>query len=264
MDMSGTGRWSDDAFGRRYMFNIAALPNIGNGGSNDIVRLILRRKRHSEDFNGPGGGVHRTLQPNESMIFAELRTGGGTEGSFEAWTQRGSEAPVLCVPYKGGVTAQNTFGIQLVGRRLALFYSFASGDFKQYDLLETGEIPESVYYDFTNNVVTTLSADMVMELEIEASPARLAQGGIQSGDMGKDRFCNLEVYPAFEFSLLLENKNERDDPEIQSEAKLATVVHLDIKGQSTKRTCTAISYDTHGTEIKGWRTGERMAWGLIK
>ncbi len=152
------------------------------------------------------------------------------------------------------------YGIQLVGQNMTLFHVTSNkGIYKQYDLIGTGPIPDDVYGDFTNNVETTLSTNLVMELEVEASPSRASA----SSGIGENGFSHFEVYPAFEFEISIENENEREVSGIPITPTMATVVHLNFADPRSP-SCTAISYDTHGTEIKGWRTGERMAWGLIK
>lgn len=287
LDMSDTGRWSDDPFGRRYAFNVNSL--CGGTNEHDLVRLILRRKRGGEILNQNVSSIDKmdvSWQPSrdgESVIYAELRTG-GIAGTFSAYTQSCVDGtvlpPVECVSHVvtntasgEGFVGQNSFGIQLVGRSLSLFQSSSpSGRFKRYDLVGNAQIPESVYFDFTNNLKTAeagedvLSTNMVMELEVVASSSRASASSAQFFGLtgnAQNQFNHFEVYPAFEFAIYIENKAERWRKDVPTEPRLATVVHLDM-GDVRDAQCTAITYDTHGTEISGWRTGEHMAWGLIR
>lgn len=289
LDMSDTGRWSDDTFGRRYAFNVNSLCGTNE---HDLVRLILRRKRRTEIFGGKsealvkGDESWRPSQDHESVIWAELKTRGSGEGSFSAWTQSCVGTTILpAVECVSDVVTndmsgteqqlQNIFGIQLVGRRLTLFKSFSSGTglFRQYNFAGSAQIPEQVYIDFTNDMKTAvgdaalLSTNMVMELEVVASASRDIGrteqfSGLSTGN-AQNQFSRFEVYPAFEFEIRVENKSERQRIEVQGEPKLATVVHLEMDA-TREAQCTAFTYDTHGTEIKGWRTDERKAWGVIK
>lgn len=275
VDMSDTGRWSDDAFGRRYAFNVNAL-SAQNGGTNDLLRLILRRKRKSEgqSFNGEVRYMERNdekwrfSEADGSIIYAELSSGGAASGTFTAWAKKGSKQDMLVsydIPSDSAL--QNTYGIQLVGRQLTLFQSYAATKFfKQCNFVGSAPIPDPYYDDFTNNVETTFSTNLVMELEVVASPSRDPSGAAQGADNKENalnKFSHFEVYPAFEFSVFIENKNERDKFDTPGEKNLATVVHLDVQSDKYPQ-CRSITYDTHGTEIKGWRTGERMAWRLLR
>ena len=82
-----------------------------------------------------------------------------------------------------------------------------------------------------------------------ASPSRDANQFLQ-----ENRFNKFEVYPAFEYEILVESQNEGE----RIAKNLATVVHLDIDTTRNSK-CTAISYDTHGTENPGFRKDEREA-----
>lgn len=285
LDMSDSGRWSDDAFGRRYAF---AVNSLCGTNEHDLVRLILRRKRGDEAFGGSVGHLDkgdenwRPQREGESVIYADLSTGRADVGSFVAWTQRYGESPVPCVSdvITNGLSGmeqqvQNTFGIQLVGRQLSLFKSFSgeTGLFRQYNFSGTAQIPDSVYLDFTNDMKTAalgtmaLSTNLVMELEIVASSSRNPARGNQfsglSAENAQNQLGRFEVFPAYEFAINIENKSERSQADVPSEPRLATVVHLEMdKGRDAQ--CTAITYDTHGTEISGWRTGERKAWRIIR
>ena len=288
LDMTGTGRWSDDPFGRRYAFNVYAFCGTNE---HDQVYFILRRKRANEIFGGTVGFLDkldeswRPRQDGESVIYAVLETSEFGARSFTAWTQSYDKGklqdPVPCAPMgssSGFDQAQlavlqsgKGFGIQLVGRNLTLFQASAVGTTisKRHDLFGTAQIPDLVYQNFTNDMKTvgaeapTLSTDMVMELEIRAGSWReYAQGTVDA----PNKFNRLEVFPAYEFEIRIENWNERMREDVLIEPKLATVVHLEFdRAQSESAPCrAAIAYDTHGTEIKGWRTGERKAWGLLR
>lgn len=265
LDMADTGRWSDDPYGRRYAFNVVEF----GGGTNlhDTIRFVLRRKRTGEAFNDSGEsfaeGAWRPVVDHESVIYAELTTGGCGEGRFRAMVQ--SKAGGALKNWSGwnvtGVVSNQVsdagggsafiYGIQLVGPRLTLFRGASTygGLFKQYDFLGTADIPPAVYYDFTNNVTAALSPDMVMELEVVASPARAASRFLQENRLNK-----FEVYPAYEYELSVESRLG-DGPVARN---LATVVHLNIE-TTRKSKCTAISYDTHGTANPGFRKDEREA-----
>lgn len=277
LDMSETGRWCDDSYGRRYAFNVYSFCGTN---AHDLVRFILRRKRSGEIFDG--SAVHldkadeswRPQQNHESVIYAELQTAEFGPGAFTAWTQRYGEKEIPCVScvvtnsdFNAAMPNRNGFGIQLVGRNLTLFQASppTSKLFKKHNFVGSGQIPEGVYIDFTNDVNvavgmgTTLSTNMVMEIEVVANPSRDPALGV----IGQNNFNRFEVFPAFEFAINIENENERLVSDVATKPRQATVVHLDIDaGRSTE--CTAITYDTHGTEISGWRTDERKAWRLLK
>lgn len=274
LDMTETGRWCDTPYGRRYAFNVYSFCGTNE---HDLVRFILRRKRLSEIFNGSTGHLNKTdeswrpQQTHESVIYAELQTAASGPGSFTAWTQRYGEKEIPCVScvvtnsdLNAEIPNRNGFGIQLVGRNLTLFQASppTSKLFKKHSFVGAGQIPELVYGDFTNDVKmtvgagVTLSTNMVMEIEVVANSSRDPSSGV----IGRNNFNRFEVFPAYEFAINIENKNERLGTDVAPGLKLATVVHLDIDtGRSTE--CTAITYDTHGTEIKGWRADEHKAWG---
>ena len=265
LDMADTGRWSDDPYGRRYAFNVEEF--CGGTNLHDTVRFVLRRKRMGESFGGDGKGftegAWRPSVDNESVIYAELSTGGGNDGYFQArvqsmadgglkdWNGWNVTGIVSNQISSAGIGSAFIYGIQLVGPRLTLFRGSSTfgGLFKQYDFFGTADIPPAVYFDFTNNVTAALSPDMVMELEVVASPSRDANQFLQ-----ENRFNKFEVYPAFEYEILVESQNEGE----RIAKNLATVVHLDIDTTRNSK-CTAISYDTHGTENPGFRKDEREA-----
>lgn len=207
MDMSPTGRWSDDLFGRRYMFNLheccKLTPGDDDGAiiTNDTYRLVLKRLRKDEECPySIGSGDWRPLS-GEAVIYAELKswqtyTNGSyqTEASFAAYTQVGGGAPLIVKDDAGNPLmkkadillstnnaanvkseeTRNGYGIQLVGRRLSLYQAStpaATGPLR-FDLWSNGNIPEDVYCHFTNDYSTVFSTNMVMVFEVEASLSR--------------------------------------------------------------------------------------------
>lgn len=291
MDMTPTGRWSDDLFGRRYMFNLhesCKLTSTGNADeciTNDTYRLILKRMRKSEEY--PKSLIRedwRPKEPGEAVIYAELNswqtyTNGSyqTAAHFAAYTQVYGSAPSTVMDDFGNQLgkisdslsntnnagslpsdhARNGYGIQLVGRRLSLYQASTpkAGGTLRYDLWANGNIPEDVYYHFTNNSTTVFSTNMVMVFEVEASLSRngtnyILQTETNSNEYNEyNRVANFEVYPAYEYSI------DVDYP--YGYTNSATFVHLHHLGPNRDNKRRAITYDAHGTLNKGWRTDEK-------
>ena len=83
IDMSPTGRWSDDLFGRRYMFNLhescefklMSLEDNASVITNDIYRLVLKRTTKNEEYPcAINDGDWRPKEDGEAVIYVELRS----------------------------------------------------------------------------------------------------------------------------------------------------------------------------------------------
>ena len=281
------------------MFNLhesCKLTSTGNADeciTNDTYRLILKRMRTEEEYTGSiDDGDWRPTEDGEAVIYAELKswqtyTNGEyqTEAYFAAYTQVSGHAPVIVTDDFGNQLgkisnslsntnnvddesspsdhARNGYGIQLVGRRLSLYQASTpkAGGTLRYDLWANGNIPEDVYYRFTNNnpsaFSTEFSTNMLMVFEIEASLSRTGTNYIQKtdGDTNANeyneynRVANFEVYPAYEYSI------DVDYP--YGYTNSATFVHLHHLGPNRDNKRRAITYDSHGTLNKGWRTDEK-------
>lgn len=291
IDMSPTGRWSDDLFGRRYMFNLHQTCKLtkeiddNSTITNDTYRLVLKRLRCDEEYsNNIDDGEWRPADESEAVIYAELTsrqtyTNGSyrTEAHFAAYTQVGNSLPKIITDDRGNPLgkisdtlsttnntsdipsdhARNGYGVQLVGRRLSLYQASTpeSGGSLRYDLWDNGIIPEDVYYYFTNNNSTVYSTNMVMVFEIEASLSRNGTNYVLKADANANDYNEYNRVANFEVYPAYEYSIDVDYP--YGYTNSATFVHLDYLGINRNKNRSAITYDAHGTLNKGWRTDEK-------
>ena len=291
MDMSPTGRWSDDLFGRRYMFNVHEYCKLTPTGepdtiiTNDIYRLVLKRLKKNEEYPQPIINENwRPTQEDEAVIYAELRswqtyTNGSyrTDTHFAAYTQVGTRMPEIIKDERGnpltktsdsllstnlamGVTsdeARNGYGIQLAGRRLSLYQASTPSQRGplRYDLWSNGFIPEDVYFHFTNDYSTVFSTNMVMVFEVEASIGRDGTNYIHKTETSVNEYNEYNRIANFEVYPAYEYSIDVDYPHGYTNS--ATFVHLDHLGLVRQNTRRAITYDAHGTLNRGWREDER-------
>ena len=280
--MRGTGGWLQEDYGRRYFFNLKDY--IGSANSTkemDIVRFCLIRNvtnavrrsgcRHGWPLSHNGNErewalvlqVGPRVMNNVNVTLSEWECGGGVTNVFPLLSRDDFENPNL-VPSIGYL------GFQLAQNRVSLFY------ISTYETEEVKFNPYSSAYIFSS--VTNLSTaayehfskyynvnekrwkiydDKDRENGIFAPELRAvfevqATSDLRPLDSGSNKrnfLTEFKVTPAYQYDIFVEHP--------KSVTNRATVVQK-IASQSGG-TLTAMTYDTHGTENKGFRKDEREA-----
>lgn len=271
VDMPETGSWFADLYGRRYFVGVNWIVQSTNRVEsaesassliNDTVKLALIRR-----------DGHWPLQEGEKAIVLEVLTYGASGGSgfatnnvmlLQAYeNMNGVVQPYAVTNHLERVEIRNapqsqSLGIQLANKSASLFYSYsdAVGSTIYVFSPAVGEFSNGFYSYFTAGTTTNSNGevktpDLSMVLDVSTSCAARKNGDALLGDANK--FTRMEVWPAYEYSINVEYPKWNTN--------LATVVHLDMKerGGGDDDYRAAITYDTHGTENRGFRKDEREA-----
>ena len=272
--MRGTGGWLQEDYGRRYYFIPQSI--LGNDAEHlgDVVRLCLVRnvtnqfnaagRRHGWPLSQEGeraivlqvGTVKGVLGNNGIMTLSELvYTGGSVVG-----TER------ICVT---NFPPLSYVGLQLADDKVSVFHieNIASGaielsDSGGYTFSEVKELnPDTlryfaeevfvggVSYGGTNTVDGELrSPELRAVFEIEAA-SDMRTGSKLNEEIENDFLTNFKVTPAYQFDVYIEH------PAMVT--NLATVAQRIGDSSRTGPGYTTLTYDTHGTEHKGFRRDER-------
>lgn len=266
--MRGTGGWLQEDYGRRYYFQ----PHNYIGGTNsvkDIMRLCLIREDATNMAMNVGArhGWPLSKEGQMALVFQIRPKAGGIEDKkdnadmtlSEYWHSDGgtkitnlltcANLPTLC-----------PMGMQLADNKVCLFYmpndntftALYGGAPRGCIFSESVEMSPGMYEYFasgmvTNNGVVT-APPMRAVFEIEAAADRT------SGKM--DFLTDFRVTPAYQFDIFLEHPDDV--------FQLATVAQKYGKYNRDGHSLydfTMLTYDTHGTEHKGFRWDEKHGKG---
>lgn len=261
-DMTGKGSWFEDLYGRRYVVGVdTVVQSLADAtAKNDVIKLAIIRA----DGNWP-------IADHEKAIVLELVSYGASGGSqfptnnvisLQTYENENGVLRMFQVTNLSNkvefynVPQNNALGIQLSGQKATLFYTHSPGKFNVYSFASSvGELSNQFYDYFTAGTITNRSGVVItpdLSMVLETTCVSRQDGSMLFGEANK--FTKLEVWPAYEYEISVEHPHD--------EIKLATVVHLDMKARGTTGASdyrTAITYDTHGTDNKGWRRDEREA-----
>lgn len=265
--MRNTGGWLQEDFGRRYMFWPQTYVD-GEYLTKDIMRLCLIRDV-SNTTHSVGCRYGWPLSSGERALVFEIvpKSGAADTGNAEMRLYEyeciGGEDDVIkslriCFTNK---PSQVTMGLQLAGDKVSLFYVpndsendktvnlFAYG----YEILTSTQMSSEMYRYFASGITTNMATgkvhapDMRAVFEVEAASDRRPLSGTD-----KNSYCNFltgfRVTPAYQYEVYVEYPARERATVAQ---KIGT---YDRSGNGY----TMITYDTHGTENKGFRKDERL------
>ena len=265
--MLGTGGWLQQEYGRRYYF----LPKqyVGDGESEktrDIMRLCLIRNVTNEMNNaGCRHGWPLSRNGERALVFQITpRTGtaaddSGAELSLSEYVYSNGHTNITPILFWPDRPAKGYKGFQISGRVVCLFdisqspvtdnlgntYAFSITNMLEkgtYDYFEKG----SVYSEDGKTILSAPELRAVFEVEAASNkrPVNDSKGG--------DILTNFRVTPAYQYDVLIEHP-------LGEEPQLATVAQRigEYNDDSSAAWYTILTYDTHGTENKGFRKDER-------
>ncbi len=284
--MPDTGGWLQEDYGRRYFFwQKESLGSGDTGVDGDITRLcIIRDIENSEKGYGSRLGWPLSRKDERALVFqvqpiariidvgSTNEVGNAVMSLFECehngvdtlWTElvRMTNCPSMCY-----------MGLQLADNKASIFYISNKGGgglVNPYTFSDCVEISPDMYAYFadelkfggrtyagiTNIDGRVVAPDLRAVLEIEAASQR-RDGAFNLPDAEPKVSTNLNfladfrVTPAYQYDIFLEHP--------AAVTNLATVAQKIGEYSRYGYDITVLTYDTHGTEHKGFRQDEREA-----
>lgn len=232
VNMTGTGSWLDDSYGRRYMVDIGDI-NAPPSGKGDTVRLYISP-------TDSDAAIGMTVVPTNSTVRVDIwcrAPGGGVEilGSNVL-----SSASVSVVPANGK-------GLQLAENQIVAYYWKQAGLANvcgTYEFSSPCVIPDETlqyFREIGSDPDEQRGKDLEMVLEVENTGPMLSVN-----DKNRNTFKRFQVLPAYEFEVFLNWEGSQHEDEI------ATVVHVAPGARKKERENKAYIYDTPGVSVRGY------------
>ena len=284
--MSGTGGWLQEDYGRRYFFTPLAYVK-GERLTNDIMRLCIIRNVTNENIKaGSRHGWPLSSRGERSLVFqvSPMASGSNTNNAeITLWEYEHTGAAVtsrLLIRWPN-CPSLCPVGIQIAGDRASLFYIGNASknanneddgkltlSSRGYTFSATRQLPADIYKYFsdevtigsktygglwTNNVTGKVEApELRAVFEIEAaSDSRKPGAPIDASN--EDFLTDFRVTPAYQYDVFLEHPACVTNRATVAQ-KIGKYSRLD---RGTVGGYTMLTYDTHGTEHKGFRQDER-------
>lgn len=261
--MRGTGGWLQEDYGRRYYF----IPrNYAYGDTaKDVMRLCIIRNTNMIDKVGRQHGW--PLSKGQCAIVFQIspRSGDSSEMTLSEFTHTGAGVRIKHLTGMSNCPSLPYMGLQLAGRRASVFYvdpKSAGGDPSKagYVFSDVAELSPDVYEYFREGIYTNdvdgkvYAPELRAVFEVEAvSDKRPEREGAPTGLAESDvnRLTRFRVTPAYQYDIFIEHP--------QNVTNRATVAQKMVKyGKTVRDTVYSVrTYDTHGTEHKGFRRDER-------
>ena len=273
--MPGKGGWLHEEYGRRYYFNIGALVGEAESGMNtacssDVLNFCIIQNKYHPD-NPPGCRHGWPLSDNEKALVLRIRRFDG-QVSLDFYEYVYGEKPRF-KGHRSMTELHYDMGMQIAQKKVSLFWQVgsSSGGSGQMPIdLEDGgiEISDDIYTYFMQPCEIApdgrvrKSPDLRAVFEIVAcSEVRnegsfepvVSEDGSTQVPSREDFISNFRVTPAYQYDIFLKCPNVQYADE---KGDLATVAQL-IPKTDKSIGFPIITYDTHGTEHKGFRYDER-------
>ena len=266
--MSGTGGWLQSDYGRRYFFQPRQF--VGGGYSElekDTIRLCLIR----DNGKGEDGRRGWPLSNGERALVFQIRQGIGKNADT---TGEMTLSEYVCIGGESMMVTNNIFwnnkipavlcymGVQLAGDRVTIFYINKAGESSASSQLSRGYVfsdiaqltPDTYEYFADGSTVgadgrITHAPDLRAVFEIVAT----SDARPEAEKSEKDFLTWFRVTPAYQYDVFLEHP--------VAKTNLATVAQRILIGTSARGSnkYSVRTYDTHGTENKGFRKDEKLA-----
>ena len=272
--MSGTGGWLQEDFGRRYWFNPQNYVGDEAAYTADVMRLyIIRETTNSLDGAGrPVADGRRHGWPlsrsDERAIMFEIAPMAGNDNAriMLAECRRGEgmgdgEVEIINSISESYCPSKCYMGIQLAHDIASFFY------IKKDRLNDVSYDPASFGYTFSTNMLTLTkdtyryfaegiytnmvdhkvhAPDLRAVFEVRAESSK-RNSVLNESDM--DALSYFKVTPAYQYDVFLEHPH--------AVTNRATIAQKFGTYKSANNGYAVLTYDTHGTENKGFRKDER-------
>ncbi len=268
--MPGTGGWLQESYGRRYYFQPREY--VSGASIKDVMRFCIIRDPTNDTV-----GCGWPLSSRERALVFQISPKGDSVGSNDLNNAEISLFELVC---DGGFFTTNYYhhwvncpsfcpmGVQIAGSKISLFYisngepggatsgGYTFSDVKQLTTETYNYFADGSELSESGEIVRAPDLRVVFEVEA-ASDARNGTSASSNGDNPCDHLTDFCVTKAYQYDVYLEYP--------VGVMTLATVAQKvgeydsrsDIPLQSL--TYTVLTYDTHGTQHKGFRRDEREA-----
>lgn len=271
--MRNTGGWLQEDFGRRYYFIPESF--VGQTSSTgDIMRLcIIRNVTNENETIGRRHGWPLSQEKERALVFqVQPIAGGAIKGLFECVYTNGMVMTRSLLPMNWfDEHFQCPLGLQIAGDKVTMFYidlggvtvgygdptwfgynfypphpGFAQMSIDTYKYFaEPQEIGGKWYGGMITNEYGKVEApELRAVFEVVAAASERAESNI-------DFLTQFKVTPAYQYDIFLEHPF--------GVTNRATVAQIIGKYDDEGLLHTVMTYDTHGTENKGFRKDEREA-----
>ena len=278
--MPGTGGWLHEKYGRRYFFEPRNY--VPGEQTNDVMRLcIIRSVTNRRNSAGSKYGWPLSREGERAIVLEFRPLGDDVSGANAVitldeylYTAGASIIVTNLITWSDNIPAVNDYvGVQIAGDLITVFHSqkmSGSVDTKMlkgwrfspnvaqlthetYDYFEDGCTKDS-----DGEIVESPDLRAVIEVEASADSRPLEeenetdeQDGLNANK--NDFVTDFRVTPAYQFDVFLEHPNT-----VTNRATVAQRILLkESKGGHTRSEYAVRTYDTHGTEHKGFRRDER-------
>lgn len=284
--MRNTGGWLQEDYGRRYYFKPWSYVDGEVGGVKDIMRLCIIRNLTNE-FNAAGSrhGWPLSQHGERALVFQITPMSGGmTSGKENTANEIGNAEMTLSeYVYRDNghleitplICQTNTpslcyMGFQLAADKVSLFYVSNKGNIpfstRGYTFSDAVSISRGTYKYFaedvevggrkyggifTNDVGLVQAPELRAVIEVEAASGM--RDGRQIDSSNENVIENFMVTPAFQYDVFVEHPLF-----VTNRATVAQKIGEYIRG-NLAASFSVRTYDTHGTEHKGFRRDEREA-----
>ena len=271
--MPGTGGWLQEQYGRRYFFEPRNYVE-GRTATNDVMRLcIIRDVTNRLNKAGCRHGWPLS-QEGERAIVLEFRPLAGTgvgDGAnvvitLSEYLCSGGTSVVVASPivWNDEIPAITIYvGMQIAGDRITVFRSDKGSDkmlvgWKFYP--EVKQLSRGTYDYFADGCTTDSDGQIVeapdlravLEVEASADSRPEDKDDQNTGGNKNDFLTDFRVTPAYQFDVFLEHPIF-----VTNRATVAQLVMTGSKDRRGNEVLSVRTYDTHGTEHKGFRQDER-------
>lgn len=266
--MSGTGGWLQEEYGRRYSFHPSSFAGQ-DSTTGDVVRLCIIRNVTNESERARGvGRVHGwplSQEGERALVFQVQPIKENNDvlahKAICEFVYTNGEVRTTCLyNWKDGFS-QCPMGVQIAGDRISMFYVNLAGMNEDYgDPIWFGfdfqpkppsyvQMTPATYNYFRDGIMTNRYGKVKapeLRAVIEVQTAASARSSSP-----EDFLTKFKVMPAYQYDVLVEYP-----PCKTNQATVAQVIgSYDEYGIAH----TVLTYDTHGTENKGFRKDEREA-----
>lgn len=274
--MRKTGGWLEEGYGRRYFFQPVDYVNCN--GTNDILRLcLIRNVTNTETRAGCNHGWPLSQEGEMALVFEISPRDGDSRNNAEMAVYEyryvlngngnGAVDKKLLMPVWKNRPSRCYMGLQIAGDRVSMFhignekvnsesgYLYSRG----YEFSDVVQMSTNMYYYFRNGrwignkwykgIFTNEITGKVEAPEMRAVFEVERRRCTSVNQTSKNFLTDFSVTPAYQFDVFLEHPS--------NVSNLATVAQRVGEYSREGYDFTVLTYDTHGTEHKGFRYDER-------
>ena len=282
--MRGTGGWLQEDYGRRYHFQPHSYVGSDVGYTKDVIRLcIIRNITNESNSVGCRHGWPLSQNGERALVFQIWPQEGAvisgdakkTEMSLYEYECIGDTVVANRLLCMTNVPSVWRSGLQIAGDKVSMFYidNKASGETSRtgaYFFSECKSMSKAMYDYFSKEIFVggksycgvytnevdgrVCSPELRAVFEVEAASSMRDEKNI--ADSQRDEVGAFMVTPAYQYEILLVHPST-----VTNRATVAQKIGGHVRESTTvpvpAYNNTMISYDTHGTEHKGFRQDER-------